>query len=198
LFINRKCVLDFGRAWIEKAIFEGTEMRLLFSSLIMATVLLVASWKTLAASSDGCMAPVEINSSLPLMGGDAFPLTCPQQFELSTIDGLWETAGYTGGNTAFSFEAQSDCKRREILRIRQFNIVSGAILAEGIGYRLDKLDVRAAMKRTSGGSFLLYVGIYMNKDKSNRKYPLNFVAPVLRMVPFDDQQAGQSYVIQRL
>lgn len=99
--------------------------------------------------------------------------------------------------SVFEFEDRFDCENRELLRIRQFNVITGEVLGEGVGYREEKRDVKAYMKGKNGKDYMLFVGVYKNVDP-NSKYPLNFVAPVLRLIPLDSTSGGKGYVIRHL
>lgn len=168
-------------------------MRKLFILLSMA-LSMSASAHVFATPAPDCLA-----------GGDnpfphsPFPLTCPQSFPLKSMEGVWELLD-AGDDvqrySAFAFEKQIDCESRELLRIRQFNIITGEVLAEGVGYRQDMRDVKALMKGKTG-NYMLFVGVYKNVDP-NSKYPLNFVAPVLRLVPIDGTGSSHGYVIRQL
>jgi hypothetical protein len=91
-----------------------------------------------------------------------FPLDFPLPFPWDTIEGVWAVDG--GDLQAFfSFEVQSDCQNRQILKIREINPRTGVVVARGIGnYTPSKMQVYAAMKPTSGSTdvYLLYLGLY--------------------------------------
>jgi len=173
-------------------------MRKLF---VLLTTALLMSASLVMASQD-----IPTQASELLLGGDnpyphsPFPLTCPQPFELRSMEGVWELLDVRDDDverySAFAFEKQVDCQSREILRVRQFNVVTGAIFAEGVGYREDKGDVKAFMKGRTG-SYMLFVGVYKNLDP-NSKYRMNFNYPVLRMVPIDKPTDVKGFVMQQL
>ncbi len=124
-----------------------------------------------------------------LGGVDPFPLNCPLKFPWGTIEGNWEMKG-AGVYAAYSFEVQNTCEGREILRIRKFDVRTGEVLSEGIGYKLaNSQEVRAVMKGKTG-NHMLHVGAYLNKTVSPA-VPAN----VLRVIPFDPDKEGKAWEI---
>jgi hypothetical protein len=122
-------------------------------------------------------------------GAEPFPLNSPLPFPWESIEGNWELKN-AGLYSAYIFEIQNTCEGRVILRVRQFDVITGEVLSEGIGYKLtDSQEVRAAMKGKTG-NHLLYVGAYLNKTVSPA-VPAN----VLRIVPFDPEKEGKAWEI---
>lgn len=151
---------------------------------------------TIALSMSATSAALASPAPRYLGGDNPFPLTCPQQFDLRSIEGQWRLVNGGPVYTAFAFEGQIDAEKREILRVREFDVVKGEVLAEGIGYRKDRLDVQAIMKGRTG-NYMLYVGVYRNVDPTS-KYPMGYVAPILRRVPMDSPDGEKAYEIRPL
>jgi len=125
-------------------------------------------------------------------GAEPFPLNSPLPFPWdSSIEGYWELKN-AGTYSAYILEIQNTCEGRVILRIREFHIITGQVLSEGIGYKLaESLEVRAVMKGKTE-NHMLYVGAYLNKTVSPA-VPAN----VLRIVPFDPGKEGQAWEMLR-
>jgi hypothetical protein len=175
-----------------KCFLEGIFMRKLLSAFLLLALMVA-------------VAPISRASTpAPIPGGggggggaEPFPLTRPMKFPWETIEGHWVIRNFDGALTAFSFEKRADCGAHEILRVRQFSVVSGEVLAEGIGHQLEGSERVEAVMRGKSGTFLVYLGQYQN-EVATPEYPAGYVGVIMRIVPFDNPEAVKTYEIEPL
>jgi hypothetical protein len=90
-----------------------------------------------------------------------FPLSSELPFPWGNIEGTWELHG-KGIDALFSFEVQSDCAGRKVLRVLHLDPDNRAVIAEGTGIGVDdKKIVRAAMGGKYG-NYMLFIGAFKN------------------------------------
>ncbi len=122
-----------------------------------------------------------------------FPLDYPVKFPWSSIEGIWQVVSQKVDST-FSFEVQSDCQGRQILKVYQIDPDNSEIIAEGIGTRSDSSnEVYAVMKGRGVQNYFVHIGAYLDKNSSPQRK-----AVVMRIFSFNSPSAGQAFEIQRV
>jgi hypothetical protein len=122
-----------------------------------------------------------------------FPLDYPLNFPWSAIEGIWQIVD-TNIDSTFSFEVQSDCQGRQILKVYQIDTESGVVIAEGTGYKPDNsFEVYAAMKGRGIENYVLHIGAYKDKTSNPERRMV-----ILRVFSFNTPNSEEDYEIARL
>ena len=114
----------------------------------------------------------EGRADIKVHGGDdwVIPLDFPLPFPWNSIEGTWEVNN-SKFSALFSFEVQTDCNNRQLLKVLQLDTKTKRIVARGIGYTNEsQKQVMAAMSPTVGNSsYMLTVGAFNDTSKFPHK-----------------------------
>ena len=169
--------VDVADGAFRAPLLGGWSMKRIFSTL--ATRLVTSLALVLAVSTAFVTTSLVSLPQARAGGSDVpFPLDYPLPFPWNTIEGTWavESRAY---QATFSFDVQNDCNGRQILKVSQIDPDSGDVMADGMGYKIDRTEQVTAAMSGQSGSYMLYVGAYEDTHVSPAKK-----AYVLRIVSF--------------
>ena len=179
--------------------------------LLVIAVVIGISAKGFAQSSatqaEPCVAAATV-SSAPHTGGAAvppvetaratdpvgpFPLSALLPFPWASIDGIWTMKLPDGTSLYFSFEVQSDCNGRKILKVNTFDRTTYRLTGDGTGLALaNDTMVRAAIT-TPSTQYMLYIRQFkqvVGKGQSRQ-------VTVVTVRPFNGNETDDIHMVAR-
>lgn len=122
-----------------------------------------------------------------------FPLSALVPFPWGTIEGIWMMKLPDGTSLHFSFEVQSDCDGRKVVRVLGFEQKSLRVVAEGVGLGFaNDMMVRAAM--TSATSQYM---VYIRQFRVPAGKASGRVSTVVTIRPFGGDVGNDVHMIAR-